>query len=554
VSPRVSNRRIRLLLLGFTIAFACLLGRAVWLQGVQAASLERMGELQNTVTVALPAGRGAILDRQGAPLAMGVQAETVYADPLRVRNPWATAVAAARALDLPSSTDIGKSLTDRRTRFVYIERQADPEQAAKLQKLRLPGLGFYAEEKREYPQHDIASHVVGYAGVDNDGLAGLERQYDKALSGRPGSETIVRDPTGRAVDTVNSVAPREGRNIHLALDRIMQENLQNVLGDTVARWHAKSATGIVLDPRNGRVMAMAVSPSFDAEQFSATDPDVTRNRGVTDTYEPGSTFKIVSVSAALSEGLVTPQNTFTLPPEIKVADRTIHEADRKDTELMSVAQIVAQSSNVGAVTLAELVNQKRFAHWIKRFGFGRRTGIDFPGESPGIFIPVSKWSGSSIGNMAIGQGIGVTAIQMAAAYAAIANGGVWIQPHFAIKVGAERPFRPKVRRILKPTVANEMVQMLSDVVKNGTGVTAAVPGYRVAGKTGTAQKPDAGGYSKTKYVSSFVGIVPATAPRLVILVSVDEPHGQIYGGTVAAPAFARIARYDMQYLGVPPDA
>jgi cell division protein FtsI (penicillin-binding protein 3) len=554
VSPRLSNRRIRLLLLGATVAFLCLLGRAVWLQGVQAASLERLGESQNTVTVTLPAGRGAILDHQGIPLAMGTQAETVYADPLRVHNPWATAVAAAKALDL-SSDAIGKSLTDRKTRFVYIERQASPEKAARLQKLRLPGLGFYAEEKREYPQHDIASHVIGYAGVDNVGLAGLERQYDKVLAGHPGTETIVRDPTGRAVDTVNSVPPREGRNVHLALDRIMQENVQNVLDDTMAQWHAKSATGIVLDPRNGRIMAMAVSPSFASDRFSSTSPDVSRLRAVTDTYEPGSTFKIVPVSAALSEGLVTPSNSFTLPPVIHVADRTIHESDRTVTEQMSVAQIVAKSSNVGAITLAELVNQKRFYHWIRRFGFGSQTGVDFPGESAGILLPEPKWSGSSIGNLAIGQGIGVTALQMASAYAAIANTGVWIQPHFVTSVGGHKAFRPRKRRILSPHVANEMVSMLKDVVATGgTGDNARVQGYQVAGKTGTAQKPDAGGYSKTKYVSSFVGFVPATAPRLVILVSVDEPHGQIYGGTVAAPAFARIARYDLQYLGVPPDA
>jgi cell division protein FtsI/penicillin-binding protein 2 len=282
---------------------------------------------------------------------------------------------------------------------------------------------------------------------------------------------------------------------------------------------------------------------------------VSRLRAVTDTYEPGSTFKIVPVSAALSEGLVTPSNSFTLPPMIHVADRTIHESDRTVTEQMSVAQIVAKSSNVGAITLAELVNQKRFYHWIRRFGFGSQTGVDFPGESAGILLPEPKWSGSSIGNLAIGQGIGVTALQMASAYAAIANTGVWIQPHFVTSVGGHKAFRPKKRRILSPHVANEMVSMLKDVVATGgTGDNARVQGYQVAGKTGTAQKPDAGGYSKTKYVSSFVGFAPATAPRLVILVSVDEPHGQIYGGTVAAPAFARIARYDLQYLGVPPDA
>ena len=303
------------------------------------------------------------------------------------------------------------------------------------------------------------------------------------LAGRPGTETIVRDPTGRAVDTVNSVPPREGRNVHLALDRIMQENLQNVLGDTMAQWRAKSATGIVLDPRNGRVLAMAVSPSFASDRFSSTSPDVTRLRAVTDTYEPGSTFKIVPVSAALSEGLVTPSNSFTLPPVIQVADRTIHESDRTVTEQMSVAQIVAKSSNVGAVTLAELVNQKRFYHWIRRFGFGRQTGVDFPGESAGILLPESKWSGSSIGNLAIGQGISVTALQMASAYAAIANMGVWIQPHFVTSVGGHKAFRPKKRRILSPHVANEMVSMLKDVVATGgTGDNARVPGLPGGGQ------------------------------------------------------------------------
>jgi cell division protein FtsI/penicillin-binding protein 2 len=253
-------------------------------------------------------------------------------------------------------------------------------------------------------------------------------------------------------------------------------------------------------------------------------------------------------------GIVTPEQSFYLGPSIDVADRTIHDDDRTESESMTVSDIVAYSSNVGAITLAQLVGEKRFARWIARFGFGHRTGIDFPGETPGIVVPQKEWSGSSIGNLPIGHGIGVTPVQMAAAYGAIANRGVWTQPHLVTRVDGRRVFRAKKRRIISPDVATQMLTMLRGVVERGSGEKARVAGYQVAGKTGTAAKPDDKGYSHSKYVASFVGIVPASKPRVVILVSVDEPHGNIYGGTVAAPAFAQIARFDMQYLGVPPDA
>jgi cell division protein FtsI (penicillin-binding protein 3) len=553
VSPKQANRRIRLLLLAFSLAFAGLFGRAVWLQGIKAHSLERLAATQNTVTVSVPAGRGAILDRQGVALAMGTQATTVYADPLRIRRPWAVALAAGRALGADPDT-LTRELSDRTRRFVYVDRQADPSGAQALRAQHLPGLGFYPEERRSYPQHGIGSHVVGYAGVDNNGLAGLERRYDHALAGRPGSQTIVRDPTGRAVDVVRSVTPSEGRDVHLALDRIVQENLQEVLGRTALRWRAKGATGIVLDTRSGGILGMAVVPPFDANGFSETSADVTRNRAVTDTYEPGSTFKVVAVTGALSEGIVTPDSPFVLQPEIRVADRVIHEDDRDEIKRMTVADIVAESSNVGAVTLAELLGRRRFAHWISRFGFGRRTGIDFPGETPGIVLPPSKWSGSSIGNLPIGHGIGVTPVQMAAAYGAVANGGIWMQPHLGTQVEGRPGIRPRRHRIMSARIAREMLDMLRGVVTRGSGEKAAVTGYQVAGKTGTAAKPDSEGYSHTKYVASFVGIVPATVPRFVILVAVDEPHGNYYGGTVAAPAFSEIAKFALQYFGVPPDA
>ena len=356
------------------------------------------------------------------------------------------------------------------------------------------------------------------------------------------------------MDVVESVTPLEGRNVRLALDRFLQESLQDVLRKTATKWRASSATGIVLDARTGGILAMAVAPRFDANRFSETSVDLTRNRAITDTYEPGSTFKVVAVSGALAEGLVTPDTPFVLHPSIQVSDRVIHEDDREEIKLMSVSDIVTESSNVGAVTLAKLLGRSRFASWISRFGFGRRTGIDFPGETPGIVVPPSRWSGSSIATLPIGHGIGVTPVQMAAAYGAVANRGVWTQPHLAIKVEGRPAIRPRQHRIMSKRVAGQMLGMLRGVVTRGSGEKAAVAGYQVAGKTGTAAKPDEQGYSRERYVASFVGIVPASAPRVVVLVAVDEPRGNIYGGTVAAPAFAEIARFAMQYLGVPPDA
>jgi cell division protein FtsI/penicillin-binding protein 2 len=299
---------------------------------------------------------------------------------------------------------------------------------------------------------------------------------------------------------------------------------------------------------------MAGAPNFDANRYPEAPRALQRMRAVTDTYEPGSTYKLVTVAGALADHLVNSSSTFTLPYEIKVSDRTIHDAEERGTETMSVAQILSRSSNVGAITLAELLGRDRLAGWISRFGFGRLTGLDFPGESPGIVLPPDRWSGSTIGNVPIGQGIGVTAIQMASAYAAIANDGVWTRPHLVDRVVGVPRTQPVRRRVVTAETAAELNTMLRLVVTEGTGKLAAVPGYVVAGKTGTAAKPDPhGGYSDTRYVASFVGFVPATRPRLVILVSVDEPHGDIYGGVVAAPAFAEIAKFALQYLNVAPD-
>jgi cell division protein FtsI (penicillin-binding protein 3) len=551
---RLVNRRIRLFLAVLALAFAGLLLRATWLQSVRAESLSSMGRTQHRESVTIPAGRGTIFDRSGLELALGERATTVYANPMQIANPRRAALAVERTLGV-NADKIFPSLADRTHGFVYVERQADPTRAAALQLLKLPGFGFYPEERRNYPQGSVAAQILGFVGTDGSGLSGLEFQFNRVLAGRPGKETIVKDPSGQVIEVQGERPEVPGRDVYLTLDHSIQANAEEVLRETVRKWSAKSASAIVLDPRTGAILAMAVQPGYDANRFAAAPEDLQRNRTVTDTYEPGSTYKLITVAGALSDRIVKPTTRFTLPYSLHVADRVIHDAEERGTVNYSVAQILAHSSNIGAIKLAQLLGRTRLSSWITKFGFGRTTGIDFPGESPGIVLPPDKWSGSTIGNVPIGQGIAVTPVQMAAAYAAIANRGIWSRPHLVDHItGGARPSLNR-RRLVSPQIANQLMMMLKDVVAEGTGQYAAMPGYQVAGKTGTAQKPDShGGYATGRYVASFVGIVPASRPRFVILVAVDEPRGAIWGGTVAAPAFQQIARFDLQYLEVPPDA
>jgi cell division protein FtsI/penicillin-binding protein 2 len=510
VRDRQANRRLRLLLALFVLVFAVVLGRAAWLQVVRSSDFGRMAKSQHRETQKTPAGRGTIFDRTGVQLAIGKQTTTVFADPKQVVNPLAVARAASELLGVDGNVLYPK-LLDKSSQFVYVKRFADPAAAAQLEKRNLPGLGFYPEERRFYPQGKVASQVIGYAGVDNKGLTGLEVQYDRKLSGRPGSRTIVRDPFGRAIDVVSSLPEQQGADVFTTLDHTIQANAEAVLRQTVAQWGARAATAVVLDPRTGEVLAMAQAPGYDANTSDRVPLERQRNRAVTDLYEPGSTFKLVTVTGVLSEGLVTPTTAFTLPYSIQVADRVIHDSHERGSETFTVAQILEYSSNVGAVTLAQKLGDRGLAHWVDKFGFGHPTGIDFPGESQGLVRPVEQWSGSTIATIPIGQGISVTPIQMASVYGAVANDGVWVQPHLVSRVGARSVFHARQRRIMSPEVNREVKAMLRDVVAAGTGTEAAVPGYTVAGKTGTAQKPDGhGGYSSTKFVASFVGMVPAS--------------------------------------------
>ena len=553
-ADKQANRRIRLLLAVFALVFAATLGRAVWLQGVNAATLGKMAQRQHREAIVIPAGRGTIFDSTGVQLAIGEQTTTVYADPRQITAPRAVAVAAHRYLGIDANA-LYPRLLDRKSSFLYVQRFADPKAAAQLMDKGFAGVNAYPEERRSYPQRTVGAQVVGYAGTDNKGLAGLEVEYDKRLAGKPGKQTIVRDPFGRAIDIISATAERQGTDLFTTLDHTIQANAESVLRQTVAHWGAKAATAVVLDPRTGAVLAMAQAPGYDANKANRVSFAMQRNRAVTDTFEPGSTFKLVTIAGALSSGIVTPETRFTLPYSIPVADRIVHDAEQRGTETLTVSQILSHSSNVGAVTIAEKLGSPALMDWIERFGFGKQTGLDYPGESPGQVLPLDKWSGSTIGNVPIGQGIAVTPIQLASAYAAIANGGVWVEPHLVERVGGSPVRGLKRRRIVTPAVNAALKTMLTGVVDEhgATGNAAAIPGYSVAGKTGTAQKPGPNGYTTGKYVASFVGMVPVAKPRFVVLVTVDEPHGAIFGGVVAAPAFAQIAKFDLQYMGVPPD-
>ena len=554
MKPAATNRRIVLLAAAFVAVLAVTLGRAFWLQAVNGDAYAAMAIRQHRETVIVPAARGTIFDRNGEPLAIGERATTVYANPRQVDRPRDVTLAAVQELDVEPGV-VFPLLTDRSKGFVYVSRKVDPLRAEELEKLGFAGLGFYPEELRTYPQGPVAAQVLGFAGLDNKGLEGLERSLDKVLSGRPGSQTIVKDPFGRALDVVSTKPETPGRNVRLTLDHQIQANAETVLQDTVRRYGARAASAIVMDPYTGAVLAMAVAPRFNANRFATTRADRRRNRAVTDTYEPGSTFKLVTVAAGLQEGVVTPSTSFRLRPTIRVADRVIREAHSRGTERMTVRQIVEYSSNIGTITIAQRLGDGRLASWIDRFGFGKTTGIDFPGESPGFALPLEHWSGSTIGTVPIGHGIAVTPIQMARAYAAIANGGLLVQPRLVERIDGRPVEAAKKRRVVSRTVSRQMLSMLRGVVVEGTGTEAAIPGYTVAGKTGTAAKIEPSGrYSTSRYVASFVGLVPATKPRLVIMVMVDEPRGSIYGGVVAAPAFKQIARFNLQHLEVPPDA
>jgi cell division protein FtsI (penicillin-binding protein 3) len=545
------ERRIGLLFAGFLLCFLVVSARAVWLQGVQGAQLASEAAYQQTESIDVPGLRGGLLDRYGNPLAVSEDAATIYATPYQVKDPPKAARELARVLD-EDPDEILRALSDD-SGFSYIAHKVDLPTAARIDRLELDGVGQLPDSRRTYPQGELAAQVLGAVGDENQGLTGLEAGEDDVLHGTDGERLIVKDALGEPIRMDTVTAASDGGDIRLTLDPAIQKAAEGAIAEVGAAYSPQGATAIVMDPRDSDVLAMANWPPVDLSELSSAEPEDLLNRATGFTYEPGSTFKAFTVAAALDEKLVTPGSAFTLAPTIQVADRTIEESHERGTETMSVAEILAHSSNVGAVTIGLQLGSERFSRWISRFGFGRPTGVRFPAEEQGLVPELEEYSGSTMGNLPLGQGLSVTPMQMMAAYAAIANGGTLRPPQLVEEVDGESVATPPGHRVIGRDVAAEVRTMLEGVLApGGTASEVSVPGYTLAGKTGTAEVAENGTYSETKYVASFIGFAPAQDPRLLVAVIVDQPQGDIYGGSVAAPAFGEIAEFALPYLGVPP--
>ena len=540
---------------GMLALFLLLSARVVQVQGLEADRYSAFGESQRIRTVTLPAERGSIFDRHGRDLALTVRQSTVTADPRLVTDPLAAASALSPVLGL-DPTVLQKRLT-RESSFVYLARRIDDAVAEQVRALSLPGVALIEEPERFLPAGDLALPVLGRVGTDDNGLSGLENQYEERLAGKPGRMIVERDPRGGDIPGgVRRFDPSvRGDDLVLTIDRALQYETERALAARITSSNAKAGTAVVMQTRTGEVLALA---NLQAGKGGGPPRQAAKNLAVTDVFEPGSVNKVITISAALEEGEVRPQDVLNVPPTIKVADHVFKEHEPHPPVQWSITDIMANSSNVGSILVGKELGKDRIDRYLRAFGFGRKTGLSFPGESRGILLDPKKWSGTSIGTVPIGQGLAVTAMQMVGAYNAVANGGTWVAPTL-VKATVDAEGRqqaapePEREQVISARTAQQVTAMLSEVVRVGTGTLAAVDGYTVAGKTGTARKPREGarGYAEGAYVSSFAGFVPAERPELTIIVVLDEPT-PIFGGLVAAPVFSDIAGYALRHLQVPP--
>lgn len=556
----MSKGRFSSLLALLAIGLVVVAARLVYIQTIKGPEYAAAAAEQRTRDITVSPERGFILDREGEVLAESVEALTVYAVPASVADKAGTANAIASAIGGDPAGYLDKLSRD--TNFVYLARKVDVPRAQALKDLGIAGLGFIEDSRRVYPSNELACQVLGFVGVDDEGLSGLELFYNDVLAGTPGHLIGERDTQGRPIPggvTYEEEAV-DGQDIVLTIDKDIQYQVQMALTEAVTTYQAAAGSAIVMNPKSGEIYAMASVPQFNPNDFGASGEDAYRNRPVVDTYEPGSTIKSLTASAVIDSGLFQPDSMFELPPTIEVGGRTIHESHDRATVNWSLTQIVTNSSNVGSVKLGLALGEQGLYDYFARFGLTEKTGVDYPGEAKGYLPPPAQWSPSSIATIPFGQGVSVTPLQLARSLAAIANGGQLVTPHFLQAMpdspGTEVAWPTKSAEI-SPATAQAMRVVLTDVVNEGTGSGAAVPGYEVAGKTGTAQKARTDGqpgYAAGKYVASFSGFLPAGDPSVLVVVVIDEPSRAIYGGTVAAPAFSRIARFSVEHLKIPPGA
>jgi cell division protein FtsI (penicillin-binding protein 3) len=550
---RQIDRRLGLLFCTFLLLFSLALVRAFWLQGVRGGALRAEARSQQVTRVTIPGQRGRVLDRNGKVLAASEDAADVIATPYQVKNPGRTALRLHDVLAEPTP-ELAEALSDRSSGFAYLARKVDPTTAARVENLHIAGISTVPTSRRFYPQGELASQVIGAVGTENQGLTGLEHAENDVLGGANGEQDVVHDALGRPLRMETVTPPSVGEDIQTTIDAAIQDRTEEALSETAEHYEAKGAAAIVMNPNTGEILAMANWPTFDPNDLSQAAPEQLENRATGFTYEPGSTFKAFTAAAALEDHVVTPSTSFYLPTEIQVYDRTIGEAHERPPLDATVAEILAMSSNVGAVRIGLAEGADRFSQWINRLGFGSPTGLDYPGEERGIVPELDEYSGSTMGNLPIGQGLAVTPMQMATGYAAIADGGILRQPTLIESVGGQTVDHDAgARRVLSARTSAQLRGMLEGVLEpGGTASSVSVPGYVLAGKTGTAQKVENGTYSDTRYVASFVGFAPAQRPKLLVAVVVDEPLYVHTGGAVAAPVFGEIAEFALPYLGIRP--
>lgn len=552
--------RIKLIAVCFILAFGFIVARAFHLQVLGQERWQKKADRQYQKTIPLTAQRGTIFDRNGEKMAISIEVDSVYIVPGKVESPDQSARLLADALSMNVRTIRAKMRSDKN--FLWVKRQVSQRESEQLRAMNLSGVGFIKEHRRYYPNSEIGAQVLGFTGLDPRGLEGLELAYDTAMLGQGGFLVMERDALGRGMSSADGRVEggERGGNLHLTLDKNLQYIAEKELAAGINKTGARSGTVLLVDPMTGAILAMANQPDYNPNSFQQHRPGDWRNRSLCDAFEPGSTIKAFLLAAALNEGLISEQSRIDCENgSFKVGGKTIH--DHRKYGRLTPMEILKFSSNIGSVKIGKMMERDRYYSYLQDFGFGSRTGIDLPGEVAGVVHDPSRWFEVDLAAISFGQGLTVTPLQLTMATAAIANGGYLMSPYVVEKV--IDPFgqvkienSPRIRRrVVSRNVADSVREMLMTVAEpGGTGVKASVPGYKVAGKTGTAQKVDpvTGGYSMDRSVSSFVGFVPADNPKLVILVVLDEPSGNAYGGLTAAPIFSKVAGQALRYLKVMP--
>lgn len=540
--------RLISLLVAFLLSLGVMTGRLFWLQVMGKDRFTALAAVQRERRTVLEAQRGSIFDRNGADLGISIEMSTVYANPRFIAD-----ISAAAALVSPIIGVDQAAIEEKLRRdagFVYLARKIEPALGAKVKALQISGIGVVAESKRVYPSGRLASHIVGFAGFENSGLAGMESRYDRVLAGQAGYSLSEIDTQGRPIPSGKSLVrlPVAGSDLHLTIDKQIQFVAETELAKGIKAWGAKGGTVIVANPETGEILAMANLPTFDPNDVKSSAEGDRRNRALLDIYEPGSANKVIMAAAALESGTVRPMDVLRVPDNLRVGTKVFNDAHSHAVWDISFAEVLQRSSNVGVIKVAQQVGKDRLYESLTKFGYGKPTGLGFPGEGAGIVPKPNTWSSSSLPTIAIGQGVAVTAMQIMQVYSTVANGGLAVSPRLVLDESA-----PQSRRVISPITARQLTEILIGVTedKHGTGRAAAIDGYQVAGKTGTAQKPrtDAAGYSG--YIGSFIGFAPAGDPKLVVGVILDEPL-PIYGGVTAAPIFKEVMQFALRRLGIGP--